>query len=60
MAKAFTFILKTAHSQIPDIGCGTGVPTLWLAENLIFKKLSIIKQIHPVSDPFIISLKEIL
>jgi cyclopropane fatty-acyl-phospholipid synthase-like methyltransferase len=34
MVKAFTFVPKTDHSQILDIGCGTGVPTLWLAETL--------------------------
>ena len=34
MVKAFTYVQKIDHSQILDIGCGTGVPTLWLAENL--------------------------
>jgi cyclopropane fatty-acyl-phospholipid synthase-like methyltransferase len=34
LAKAFSFIPKTEDPAILDIGCGTGVPTVWLAENL--------------------------
>lgn len=33
MSKAFSLIPKIEDPRILDIGCGTGVPTLWLAEN---------------------------
>jgi cyclopropane fatty-acyl-phospholipid synthase-like methyltransferase len=34
LLKAFSLIPKTENPRILDIGCGSGVPTLWLAENL--------------------------
>jgi methylase of polypeptide subunit release factors len=33
MAKALSRIPESGNSKIPDIGSGTGIPTLWLAEN---------------------------
>jgi len=33
LSKAFSLIPKIESPKILDIGCGTGVPTLWLAEN---------------------------
>jgi cyclopropane fatty-acyl-phospholipid synthase-like methyltransferase len=33
MEEAFSLLPKARNPQILDIGCGTGVPTLWLAEN---------------------------
>lgn len=34
LAKAFSLIPGIEQPKILDIGCGTGVPTIWLAENL--------------------------
>jgi methylase of polypeptide subunit release factors len=33
MVKAFSLLPKADNPKILDIGCGTGVPTVWLAEN---------------------------
>ncbi len=33
LAKAVSLLPKINNPKILDIGCGTGVPTLWLAEN---------------------------
>ena len=33
LAKAFSIVPELERPAILDIGCGTGVPTLWLAEN---------------------------
>jgi len=33
LAKAFSLIPKIEKPKILDIGCGTGVPAIWLAEN---------------------------
>jgi methylase of polypeptide subunit release factors len=33
MAKAVSLLPKINNPEILDIGCGTGVPTIWLAEN---------------------------
>lgn len=34
LGRAFSFIPKINNPKILDIGCGTGVPTIWMAENL--------------------------
>jgi cyclopropane fatty-acyl-phospholipid synthase-like methyltransferase len=33
MVKAFSLIPLSHSPKILDIGCGTGVPTIWVAEN---------------------------
>jgi len=33
LERAFAYVPKTEELKILDIGCGTGVPTIWLSEN---------------------------